>query len=130
MLMLTETMRIDSCAFVKAYICIPTPKSSGSSKPGWLIRILQRVLPAANPDFERFYHDVVVWHVEIGAATGEPLREVGLDAQERVLAIGPWGENVGFIVDCGGTFDPAEYQQISAEQFEDEWKGFDPESVS
>jgi hypothetical protein len=28
------------------------------------------------------------------------------------------------IVDCNGTFDPAEYQQISSEQFEREWNRF------
>src|SRR5687767_6283162 len=98
------------------------PKSSGSQEPGWLVRLLQRVLPAANPDFERFYDRVAMWHVEIDATTGDPLREIGLDAQQKVLAVGPWRENQGFIVDCGGTFIAAEYQQISAEQFEHEWK--------
>src|SRR5690242_17221904 len=61
---------------VNAYICIRMPKSSGSSQPGWLVRLLQRILPAANPDLERFFDQVVTWHVEIKAATGEPSREV------------------------------------------------------
>ena len=106
------------------------PKSSGSSQPDWFARLLQRLLPAANADLERFYDRVVMWHVEIEAATGEPLREVGLDAQHRVLAIGPWRDNHGFIVDCGGTFVAAEYQQISLEQFEHEWKSFESQPAS
>ena len=109
---------------VNTYICIPMPRSSGSSQPSWLVGLLQRILPAANPDLERFYDQIVMWHVEIEATTGEPSREVGLDAQQRVLAIGPWRENHGFIVDCGGTFVAAEYHQISEEQFEREWKSF------
>jgi hypothetical protein len=115
---------------VNSYICIPIPKSSGSSQPGWFVRLLQRVLPAANPDLERFYDDVVIWHVEIEEGTGQPLREVGLDSQQRVLAIGPWRDNHGFIVDCCHTFVPAEYQQISPEQFEHEWKSFDSQPVA
>ena len=106
------------------------PKSSGSQQPGWFVRLLQRVLPAANPDFEHFYDEVVMWHVEIEEATGEPLREVGLDSQKHVLVIGPWHDNHGFIVDCCRTFVPAEYEQISAEQFEHEWKSFEKQPVA
>jgi hypothetical protein len=106
-------------------ICIPIPESPGSEKPGWFVRLLQRVIPAINPDFEHLYDQVVMWHVEIDSATGEPLREVGLDARQRVIAIGPWRDNYGYMVDCGGTFVPAEHAQISAGQFEQEWQSFD-----
>ena len=109
---------------MKTYICIPMPKNSDSQQPGWFVRLIQRVLPAANPDFERFYEQVVMWHVEIDPTTGEPMREVGLDANERVVAIGPWRDNHGYIVDCGGTFVAVEYPQIATEQFEREWNGY------
>jgi hypothetical protein len=115
---------------VNSYITILTPKSTDSSPPGWFIRLLQSVLPAANPDLERYYDDVVTWHVEIEEGTGQPLREVGLDEQQRVLVIGPWRNNHGFIVDCCRTFVPTEYPQISQEQFEHEWQSFDSQAVA
>jgi hypothetical protein len=115
---------------VNSYITILTPNSMDSSPPGWFVRLLQCVLPAANPDLERFYGDVAVWHVEIERGTGQPLREVGLDSGQRVLVIGPWRNNHGFIVDCCHTFVPAEYPQITQEQFEHEWQSFDPRVVA
>jgi len=115
---------------VNSYITILTPKSTDTSPPGWFVRLLQRVLPAANPDLERFYDDVVTWHVEIEDGTGQPLREVGLDSDQRVLVIGPWRNNFGFIVDCCDTFVPSEYPQITQEQFEHEWQSFDPRVVA
>ena len=81
-------------------------------------------------DPEYLYDRVATWHVETDASTGEPLPEVGLDSASRVVVIAPWLGNYGFIVDSPVTFNPAEYQHISAEQFEQEWNSFDATNVS
>lgn len=94
------------------------------------IGFLQKIIPAANPDFEHLYDRVTVWHVEIDATSGAPQREVGLDATGQVLAIAPWGNNYGFIVDSTGNFEPGEYQQIPAEQFDQEWNSFHATKVA
>lgn len=115
---------------MNSYITILTQKPIDNSPPVFFIRLLQRVLPPANPDLERFYNDIVAWHVEMEEGTGQPLREVGLDSDQHVLVIGPWRDNHGFIVDCGHTFVPEEYLQISQEQFENEWQSFYPRVVA
>ena len=79
---------------------------------------------------EYLYDGVATWHVETDASTGKPLREVGLDSASRVVVIGPWLDNYGFIVDSPVTFNPAEYQQLSAEQFEQEWNSFHATNVA
>ena len=118
---------------MNAVIVISTSSSAATDQPDWLARLgisaLRRVLPAANPDFEHLYERVRTWHVEIDSQSGEPLREVGLDSAEHVVVIGPWRDNHGFIVDCNGTFDPAEYPHVSPDQFEREWNTFQTSNV-
>jgi hypothetical protein len=116
---------------VNTYIIIPTPKRDSQS--GWITNLvaglLSRVLPSGNPDFSHLYDQVVVFHVEIDS-DGSAEREVGLDASGRVITIAPWRENLGVIVDSDGRFDPAEFQHISPEQFEQEWKSYDSQPVA
>lgn len=81
-------------------------------------------------DPEYLYDRVTTWHVETEASTGKPLREVGLDSANRVVLIAPWLGNYGFIVDSPVTFNPVEYEHVSAEQFEQEWNSFDATNVS
>jgi hypothetical protein len=100
--------------------------ASAGGKPGWLARLLQHAIPPANPGFEHLYDQVTAWHVEIDSKSGEPLREVGLNDKQEVVVVGPWGDNLGMIVDCRGKFVATDCQQISREQFEREWKSFDP----
>ena len=118
---------------MKAYICIPVPPSSPTN-PGLatriLIGVLRRIVPAANPDFDHLYGKVSVWHVEVDAATGQPQREVGLDSAGRVVAIGPWGDNCGVVVDSASALSPADYEQLPPEQFEREWDRFHAASAA
>ena len=120
---------------MNAYIVIPIPpRTSPEEKPGWIARLavgaLRRIVPAANPDFEHLYDRVTTWHVETDASTGEPLREVGLDSAGHVVAIAPWRDNYGCIVDGPANFNPTEYQHVSAEQFEQEWNSFNATNVA
>jgi len=121
---------------VNAYIVVSTPPNAEpSAQPSWIanlaIAVLRRIVPAANPDFpDDLYERVATWHVEIDSLKGEPLREVGLDAEGRVVVIGPWRDNYGVIVDCNGIFDPSQYPHVSAEQFEHEWNSFNAPTVA
>jgi hypothetical protein len=117
---------------VNTYIVIPARKIDGQS--GWITDlvagIVRRVLPAANPDFEHIYERVVAFHVELDSG-GSPEREVGLDSSGRVVFIAPWRENLGVILDSySEPFDSSKFEQIPAEQFEQEWKSYDLRPVA
>ena len=111
---------------MNAYIVISIPpRTSTEEESGWIANLaigaLRLIVPAANPELEQLYDRVTIWHVETDASTGEPLREVGLDGTGNVVVLGPWHDNYGVIVDSNVTFNPSEYQHVSAEQFEQEW---------
>jgi hypothetical protein len=115
---------------MEAYISFPNPpwEATAPNKPApgreLLWRILRRLIPPANPDFNCLYPRVSIWHLEVDAETGKPLREVGIDQEGQILVVGPWRDNHGFIVDSPVTFDAADHPQISAAQFEEEWARF------
>jgi hypothetical protein len=117
---------------VNTYIVIPARKIDSQS--GWITDlvtgILSRVLPAANPDFGDIYDRVVAFHVELDS-DGSPEREVGLDSSGRVVFIAPWRENLGVILDSySEPFDSSKFEQIPAEQFDQEWKSYDLRPVA
>ena len=109
------------------------PRTSVKEKRGWIaslvVGVLRRIVPAGNPDFEHLYDRVAVWHIETDTSTGEPLREVGLDSEGHVVAIGPWRDNHGFFVDSPVSFNTAEHPHITSEQFEHEWNSFDATNI-
>ena len=117
---------------VNTYIIIPARKIDSQS--GWITNLvagfLRRALPAANPDFHDIYERVVTFHVELDS-DGSPERELGLDSSGRIVFIAPWRENLGVILDSySETFDSSKFEQISAEQFEQEWKSYNSQPVA
>lgn len=113
---------------MKTYIRVPV--TQGGGYPGRIVQFLRRALPSANPSCEDLYERVTMFHVEIDAETGQPLREIGFDADGRSLALAPWNENRGCVVDCGHALDATIHEQITAEQFEQEWQSFDASKVA
>ena len=117
---------------MNTYIVIPARKIDGQSSrvTDLFAGFLRRVLPAANPDFDNIYERVVVFHVELDA-DGSPERELGIDSSGRVVFIAPWRENLGVILDSySDPFDSSKFEQIPAEQFEQEWKSYDSQPVA
>ena len=101
------------------------PNPPRLSEVAWfcVARLLKLVLPAANPDFERAYENVLRWWVDIDAA-GVPQRELGFDASGKAIVAGPIGENRGFWTDSNMVFDIAKYKALSSDEFELAWSAF------
>ena len=66
--------------------------------PPWWCRILQKIIPAANPELETYYQKTRKWWLEVDDE-GKPQREIGFDAEENPIVLGPIGRNYGFLVD-------------------------------
>ena len=99
--------------------------SSGSEKreDGWAVRLLRRLVPAANPDSERLYGDVRLWWVEVDSG-GVPQREIGFGSGGETLVVGPLEENMGFWTDSPMVFPDPDTEQIDAAAFEAHWSRF------
>ncbi|MBQ6208921.1 MAG: hypothetical protein IJK42_04000 [Prevotella sp.] len=62
-------------------------------------RILEMLLPKANPDFNGLYHQVKTWYVEYDIEKQHTNREVGTDDDGHVIVKAPFGRNLGLWVD-------------------------------
>jgi len=92
-----------------------------------LARVLRRIIPQANPEFEQHYGNVRLWWVETDEV-GTPQRELGFGQDGVVLVAGPWGENVGFWTDSSMVFASGEYEAIDPAAFEANWSRFEARS--
>jgi hypothetical protein len=59
-------------------------------------KILTKLIPKANPDFDEQIQNVKEWILEVDDEDGMPMREVGLDDKGNAIMIMPWKENYGF----------------------------------
>jgi hypothetical protein len=82
----------------------------------WLLRVLQRVLPAANPDIEPLLFQVELWWIEVDGG-GVPQREIGFDIHGEPIVAAPFGRNHGFWTDSPVTIDVAEHDAVDAAAF-------------
>jgi hypothetical protein len=87
--------------------------------PGMLARVLARLLPHANPDFESVFPRVRCWWLEL--RNGTPVREIGFSADGLPLVLGPFKDNRGFWTDSPVLLDAAGYAHVGAEEFERQW---------
>jgi hypothetical protein len=87
--------------------------------------ILYRIFPIANPDFDKKIDDVRIWLLEFDSNNGTPTREIGLDANEQVIAKMPYNENYGYWTDNNMTLKDFSNQfqviEISQDFFEQKW---------
>ncbi len=82
---------------------------SNSSMPWWG-KLLQKIIPAANPDLEHLYEETITWWLEVDE-NGEPQREIGFNKENEPIVLGPIGENYGLLVDTGKAWDNWEYEK-------------------
>ena len=84
-----------------------------------VMKVLSRVLPLANPDFEDKYDQVTEWWLEIDD-DGLVRREIGLDSLGKPLVGAPIGDNEGIFTELGqepqGTI-----QDVDRSQFDVAW---------
>jgi hypothetical protein len=94
----------------------------GSEPLPWWCRILQKIIPAANPDLERYYPSARSWWLEIDE-TGKPRREIGFDADMQPVVLGPIGRNFGFLVDSSDDWTSShEDSSEAASEFQKRWE--------
>lgn len=60
--------------------------------------LLSKVIPKANPDFEKSIDNVIWWMIEFDN-NGLPIREIGLDIDKNVIFRIPFKENIGYWLD-------------------------------
>lgn len=88
-----------------------------------LIKFLQLILPAANPDFENIFSNIKYWKIEFDLKENLTSRELGFDKNDNSIFAAPFRNNYGNWVDEHLTlsnyenFKPIE---ISDEEFEND----------
>jgi len=98
-----------------------------NEKPSWWIRLLQKILPAANPDIEHLYEKAQIWWLEIDD-TGVPQREIGFGPEMTPIVLGPIGNNFGFLVDSSDEWVDSKDDSIEAANcFHATWETLWPE---
>lgn len=88
-------------------------------------KILDWVVPRANPTLEGNIDKVSVWYVEYDTSEDYTNREIGLDVDGNVIFKAPYEDNLGYWVDNDLTFeDYKEFnpQSVSAEEFGTLWE--------
>lgn len=98
------------------------PKNEERPFPAWL-KLLMRVLPAANPDFDSKIRDVHTWWIELDDHD-KPQREIGFTESGQAVVAMPLGQNCGFWTDSQVTFTAGAYEHIEADVFERKWVDF------
>lgn len=105
---------------------IPTRKLSFIKKI--FVRILFFFLPKANPDFESKIDLVRTWCLEFNDIESIPIREVGLDSENRVILKMPYKKNYGYWTDNVLKYNDFErlfkIKKISKEFFIERWENF------
>ena len=98
--------------------------SSERREPGGLQRVVRAFsffVPVANPDYEARLHLVHEWVIEFDES-GEPRREIGLDAHGLPVLSGPDQRNCGFWLDTNMRLTDFSGEPISREAFERLWQ--------
>lgn len=93
----------------------------------WWIRILRRVIPAANPDLEeQFYPLTRTWWIELDDDRIAQ-REIGFNESGDAVVLGPVGNNHGFAVDDDQPWsEKYEHCEETASQFQKVWDSLWP----
>lgn len=89
-------------------------------------RIVQTIIPNANPDFDDKIDFVKEWILEVNEADDRPTREIGLDDTGKAIAIMPWMDNYGFWTDSNVTVSDILISGIAVtkSEFEQLWRDF------
>lgn len=101
------------------YIKIPDPGTYLAES--WFFKVLKRLIPPANPDFEDLYSRVEFWVLKIRLEDGRPLREVGFDSKGSPIVAGPIGKNRGMWVDSQSNVSWRDAEKVNQEFFSSAW---------
>jgi len=98
------------------------PRSWGKD---FVLKVLSRVLPLANPDFEDKYDQVVEWWLEIDD-DGVVRREIGFDSLAQPLVGAPIGENEGIFTELGQA-PQGTIEDVDRGRFDSAWNTLQPQ---
>ena len=99
----------------------------GMEKPSLIQKILEKFIPAANPDTEELIKQCKYWWLEYDES-GIPQREIGFNENKKPIVLGPVGKNMGFLVDSSDNW--LNFKEPSKEvalKFEETWDSLWPE---
>ncbi len=102
-----------------SYIRVEEDLIDQTNEPGLIARVLSRVLPKANPDFERLHRSVGYWYLEVHDS--KPTREIGFTHSGEPIVLGPFEDNYGLWTDSPILLEPSEYPSVAPEEFESAW---------
>lgn len=93
-----------------------------------IFSFISRLLAKSNPGFEKIYTNIDTWLIEFNEKL-EVTREIGLDKNRNVIAVGPYENNRGFWTDSNLKYQDIENcfdknDIISPEDFENTWGKF------
>ncbi len=89
------------------------------------IRLLKKILPEANPDYDNKIDEVKFWVVGISKESNLPYREIGLNEEGKPIMIMPDDRNYGYWTDNNLKKEDFEShfktEEISEEEFNELW---------
>lgn len=88
---------------------------------GSLLEVIVRGRRWASPDFEERYEAIEQWYCEVSSADGVVTREVGVDANGKLVSLGPIGRNAGTLVGIPLGSIVSAGTPASRERFEKQW---------
>lgn len=106
--------------------CEGKPLNSRSLLRHLILRIISKIIPIANPDFEDKIGYVYKWYLEYDDVNyDEVLREIGLNANGEIILKMPDKRNFGFWMDTNLKFkdfkDKFDIEMITEQEFNDLW---------
>ncbi len=90
--------------------------------PNNLLAVLLRISHPANPDFVDQYASVVRWYAEVETESRRVLREIGLNAEDHPVVLGPFGRNDGLWTGLSFGVDVEASPNVDKQVFEEAWK--------
>lgn len=92
----------------------------------WIIFFLSKIIPVANPDFDRRLQDVTNWCVEFDIESGIPQREIGLNEYGNVVVKMPDENNFGYWADSNMLLEDFKKRfkvvETTSDIFEEYWQ--------
>jgi hypothetical protein len=88
---------------------------------GFVSKLISRLLPNPDPDFDDLYRQVHFWYLEIDPKFRMVSREIGFDENARPIVFGPFKSNRGLWIDAPVKFNADDFENTSQDEFEKHW---------
>lgn len=93
------------------------------------VKVLTKIIPKANPDFDDKIDDVNEWLLEFDEETETPEREIGINNRGQTIMIMPFGRNYGYWTDNNlklkDFIETFNVTPVVDKEFNDRWNQFE-----